>query len=166
MREADVTQTRRSRWTEAIVISLITGIVTAGSAPWWWPPAHRGLDHLLGHETTAFSGGCGGYQLYAQNRWNPVGASIRRAPDPLSAKVGGFGANEIVAVNGWIHAKVTYPNNPSPWDSDVWFHLADNRGWISFAGLRAAPSDYDPTGRSANGGIAPATTASCEGRLG
>lgn len=148
------------------MISLITGIVTAGSAPWWWPPAHRGIDRLRGHETTAFSGGCGSYQLYAQNRWNPAGASIRRAPNALSEKVGGFGPNEIVAVDGWIHANVAYPSNRSPWDSDVWFHLADKRGWIAFAGLRSAPSDFDPTGKAAYGGIVPATPADCEGKLG
>jgi hypothetical protein len=110
---------------------LITGAITAGSAPWWWPPVHRAVNSALGRETTAFSGGCGGYQLYAQNRWSSTGASIRRAPDALSAKVGGFGPNEIVAVDGSIHSKVAYPNNPSPWDSDVWFHLADDRGWVA-----------------------------------
>lgn len=159
-------QTRRSRWTEAIVISLIVAAVTASSAPWWWPPAHRLWDRLTGHELSSFSGGCGGYQLYAQNRWNPVGAAIRSAPDPLARKVGGFSPNEVVPVNGWVRAKVAYPTNPAPWDSDVWFHLADGGGWVSFAGVRGAPSDFDPTGRSPDGGIPAATPASCQGTLG
>jgi hypothetical protein len=161
-----MTQTRRSRWTEGILISLLVTVLTASSAPWWWPRVHRLIDRVSGRETTSFSGGCGGYQLYAQNRWNPAGASIRRAPDPLSAKVGSFGPNEIVAVNGWVRAKVAYPNNPAPYDSDVWFHLADNRGWVSFAGVRAAPTDFDPTGHAKDGGIPAATTTNCEGKLG
>jgi hypothetical protein len=126
---------------------------------------HRLVDEWTGHEIASFSGGCGGYQLYAQNRWNPVGASVRGAPDTLARKVGGYGPNEVVAVDGWVHAKVAYPTNRTPWDSDVWFHLSDGSGWVSFAGVRGAPSDLDPTGRALDGGIPAGTPASCQGSL-
>lgn len=160
------TQTPFGRRAEAIVISLLVTLVTAGSAPWWWPPVHRAVDNWLGREVASFSGGCGGYQIYAQNRWDPVGTAIRSAPDPLAKKLGGFGPNEIVAVDGWVHGKVPYPNNPAPWDSDVWFHLSDGRGWVSYAGVRGAPSEYDPTLHSQDGGIPPPTPSACAGTLG
>ena len=156
---------RRERWFEGVAISLLVTVVTAGSAPWWWPKAHLLYDKLAGHAISTLDGGCGGYQLYAQNRYDPVGTAIRSAPDPLAAKVGGFAPNEIIAVDGWVHAKVAYPTNPAPWNSDVWFHLSDGRGWVSFAGVRAAPSSYDPTGRSPDGGIPATTPEECRGTL-
>lgn len=157
-------QSRRGRWIETVVISLLLAVITASSAPWWWPKVVGLFDDLTGRAAASFSGGCGGYQLYAQNRWNPVGASIRQAPDPLARKSGGFSPNEIVAVDGWVHAKVAYPNNPVPYDSDVWFHLSDGNGWVAFGGVRGAPTDLDPTGRS-NGGIPAATPTDCRGQL-
>jgi len=67
-------------------------------------------------------------------------------------------------VNGWVHGRVGYATNEPPFDSDVWFHLADGAGWVSFAGVRMNPTTFDPTG-TADGGPPAATSPSCEGAI-
>lgn len=115
-------------------------------------------------EIVGFSGGCPAFRVYAQNRWRAYGARKLRAPDPLATKVGSFAANEIIAVDGWVHAAIAYPNNRPPWNSDVWYHVADGSGWVSFAGVRALPTDQDPTGR-ADGGVPAPVPSDCEGAI-
>ncbi len=88
---------------------------------------------------TGFSGGCPAFRVYAQNRWRPVGTAIRISPNALSTQVGSFPPNMVIAVNGWVHGRVGYATNEPPFDSDVWFHLADGAGWVSFAGVRMNP---------------------------
>ncbi|HSX24266.1 MAG TPA: hypothetical protein VLE74_04150, partial [Candidatus Saccharimonadales bacterium] len=102
------------------------------------------------------------FGVFAQNRWAPIGASVRTEPNVLAAKIEpGFAGNEIVAVNGWVHGQ-PFPNPTEPWNSDVWFHLANRTGWVAYAAVRAVPTDPDPTLR-ADGGIPAPTTPECEG---
>jgi hypothetical protein len=197
-------QPRRSRrtppaptsWRDHVigaVLSLVTGVVLLGSAPFWWDDAGRllggndpagssgsrgaagqgspasGAEHSdasdgPGNGVTSLIGGCGGFQLYAQNRWAPFGAAVRESPSPAARQVAGIPGNGIVYVDGWIHGPVAYPLDSAPWNSDAWFHLADGTGWVSFAGTRAVPTDQDPTGR-ADGGIPAPTPPDCEGSI-
>jgi hypothetical protein len=98
-----------------------------------------------------FVGGCDAYSVYAQNRYQPLGAAARTEPRRAATQVGSFSPNELVPVDGWVRSQVAYPHNSPPFDSDVWFHLADDSGWVSFAGVRADPTTpaedpYDPDG--------------------
>lgn len=93
--------------------------------------------------------GCETFGVYAQNRFEPYGTAIREEPDVLSDKVGSFEPNEVIAVDGWYDSgEPIYPTNPEPWNSSVWLRIDyDNQeGWVSFPGVRAAPSSPDETG--------------------
>lgn len=116
-------------------------------------------------ENDDFVGGCDAFGVYAQNRWAPVGAAVREEPDVLSAKLSpSFAPNEVIAVDGWVSTgEPVYPTNPEPWNSDIWYHLANRDGWVSFAGVRAAPTEPDQTLRSPDGGQPAPTTPECEG---
>src|SRR5207253_1581000 len=81
----------------------------------------------------AFGGGCAPFQVFAQNRWLPYGAAIRPSPNPLSKQISTVDANRSIAVDGWVHGTSAYPANPTPFNGDAWFHLADRSGWVSFA---------------------------------
>lgn len=152
----------------AIVVSagssLVVGILLLTGVPW---PAK-----LLGfHRNSAppgavvgFSGGCATYQIFAQNRWDPVGTAVRAQPNVLSAQEGSFPANMSIAVNGWVHGAPAYPTNAAPWNSDIWFHLADGAGWVSYPGVRAYPVSFDPTGQAEGGPAAP-TPSQCQGAM-
>jgi hypothetical protein len=151
-----------------IVVGVILAALTASSAPWWWryvdrhpakpavtpPPAVAGM-----------SGGCEPFQVYAQNRWLPIGVAIRAQPNVLLTQIGSYPANMSISVNGWVHGRAAYTTNPPPWNSDIWYHLTDGAGWVSFPGVRAYPTAYDPTGHSPDGGPAVATSATCEGAV-
>lgn len=122
-------------------------VVLAGGAPTYMlnqRHAPVGVAELVG--------GCARFTVFAQNRWNPVGAAKRAKPLADSNKVGSFAPNELVAVDGWVRTQPAYPTNKNPWDSDVWFHVADGTGWVAFAAVRADPTPYDPTGFSDQGG--------------
>ena len=139
------------------------------------PRLRRGLSALLASaafigmgcgsgKNDHFSGGCEKFAVYAQNRWAPYGTAVRTQPDVLAPKEDkSFAPNEVIAVDGWVHtSQPAYPTNTPPWNSDVWFHVANFDGWVSFAGVRAEPTAQDPTGR-ADGGPAAPTTQDCEG---
>ena len=155
----------RSRWIDFLVAIVIAALF-ASSAPWWWHALfdRHGRAGASSSAVVGFSGGCATYQLFAQNRWRPVGAAIRDAPNVLSTQNGSFPPNMSVAVNGWVHGRAAYPTNVAPFNSDVWFHLADGAGWVSFGAVRASPTAFDPTGVAA-GGPAAATPAQCEGAV-
>lgn len=152
-------------WVLSLVVApLLVGLLLLTTAPWWWPrggdaPAARGTS------VVGFAGGCGAFRLYAQDRWEPYGASVRAAPAVLARKVGDLGPNEIVAVDGWVHAGAGYLDNPPPFDNDVWFHLADNSGWVAFAAVRALSTSPASTNRDNDGGPAAATPPQCEGAI-
>ena len=105
---------------------------------------------------------CDKFGVVAQNRWAPVGAPVRSEPSVLAPKVApGFAGNEIVAVDGWAHTSAAYPNNTPPFNNDLWFHLANREGWVTFAAVRGAATLLDPTGQ-ANGGQPAPTPANCQ----
>ena len=148
-----------------IVLSILLTVAAASSAPWWWkympwvsaPPA-------AASPAVGMSGGCEPFQVFAQNRWDPVGTAIRAAPNVLSVQVGSFPPNMSISVNGWVHGRPAYVTNTAPWNNDVWYHLTDGAGWVSFAGVRATPVAHDPTGL-ADGGPPAALAPDCEGAV-
>lgn len=110
-----------------------------------------------------FVGGCEPFTVYAQNRWPPQGANVRDAPLRSANQVDGYAGNELITLDGWVRTKAAYPHNPAPFDNDVWFHLANDSGWVSFAGVRADPTPFDPTGLEDDGGRAVPLDDDCSG---
>jgi len=141
-------------WLVGALTAFAIAAFFATDAPAWWKHFHE-KHHTAISAAVGMSGGCAPYEVYAQNRWQPYGASLRPAPNPLSPKIGSYGPNEVIAVNGWVHGVVAYPTNPPPFNSDLWFHVADGSGWVSFAGVRAVPTPQDPTGQATGGPPAP-----------
>jgi hypothetical protein len=149
-----------------VVVSILIAVLAASSSPWWWkhmPWAGSQSGPPAG--VVGFSGGCDAFQVYVQNRWQPYGGVVRAEPNIDSNVESKLPGNFAVDVNGWVHSRAAYPTNTAPWNSDVWFHLADESGWVSFPGVRAAPVQQDPTGISPYGGIPVPTTAACEGSI-
>jgi len=147
-----------------LVVTAILTVVAASSSPWWWkygPWAHAQLPAGV----VGFSGGCDAFQIYAQNRWQPYGATVRAEPNINSKVQARLSGNLAFDVNGWVHSRPAYPTNTAPWNSDVWFHVADDSGWVSFPGVRATPVQQDSTGQSSYGGVPVPTSASCEGSI-
>ncbi|WP_300606068.1 hypothetical protein [Trebonia sp.] len=147
------------------VISVLLTVLAAGS-PWWWRYFHSSPDGQTAttSDVVGMSGGCAPFQVFAQDRWNPVGTAIRDAPNVLSTLNGSFPPNMSISVNGWVYGRPAYPTNTPPWNSGVWFHLTDGAGSVSFAGVRATPTSFDPTGH-ANGGTPAPTSLGCEGAV-
>lgn len=159
----------RDTWI-SIWVGIFVTVAAAGSAPWWWhyvPIGHTtGQASAVGSSSAGsaiagMSGGCPAYQIFAQNRWAPYGTAIREQPNVLSTQVGSYPGNMSISVNGWVHGRAAYPTNTPPWNSDIWFHLADGAGWVSFPGVRAVPTSHDPTGLASGGDPAP-TPSSCQ----
>ncbi len=94
---------------------------------------------------TQFVAGCDTYAVYSQNRYQPYGTAVRDEPSTTAAKTNTLlAANEVIPVDGWKHTgTVAYPTNIAPIRNDVWFHLAHTGGWVSFAGVRGAPTTPD-----------------------
>ncbi|MHB1595602.1 MAG: hypothetical protein ACYCU3_15655 [Streptosporangiaceae bacterium] len=156
----------RDTWV-GIGVSVFLAVAAAGSAPWWWKyvhPSPAAAASATSGEIAGMSGGCPKFQVFAQNRWAPLGTAIRSQPNVLSAQVGSFPGNMSIAVNGWVYGRAAYPTNTPPWNSNIWFHLADGAGWVSFPGVRATPTSPDPTGR-ANGADPAPTPQDCEGAV-
>lgn len=142
------------------LISLVIGVILLSSAPFWYHPLLRVVG--LQPEIAAMDGGCPpGYTIYAQGRWDPLGAAVRAGPSASFKQVGSLGANQPVNVDGWAHGATLYPNNPEPFNNDLWFHLSDGSGWVSFAGVRAQPVPRDASNSSRDGGLPAPTTDSC-----
>lgn len=97
-------------------------------------------------------GGCERFAVYSQGRLTPVGAAIRADPFPSAPQIGSRSPNVVISVDAWVRTEAPYPDNPKPWDSDVWFHLTGDDGWVSFAGVRGAVSYPDGTDGPSNGG--------------
>jgi len=148
--------------------SVFLAVAAAGSAPWWWKyvdhPSAQAASSAGSGEIVGMSGGCAPYQIFAQDRWTPVGTAIREQPNVLSTQVGSYVPNKSITVNGWVYGRAAYPTNPPPWNSGIWFHLADGSGWVSFPGVRATPTSFDPTGHADGGDPAP-TPQDCQGAV-
>ena len=148
----------------AFVVSLLAGLVLLGSSPWWWDA----LVHHSGDKrdtSIGFEGGCATFRVFAQNRYPPLGAVVRKAPEVTSPGFANYDGNESINTDGWLHGQVAYPTNRPPFDSDVWFHVSTG-GWVNFAAVRGEPTVPDPTGGldPAGGGPAP-TDLTCQGHL-
>lgn len=153
----------------AIIYMLVGGFLFMGSAPLWWDWTRQ---HLLPvsmggtSDVAHLSGGCPtGWQVFAQNRWTPVGTAIRKKPDIDAKKLDSVSPNIPFSVDGWVHASVAYEHNTAPFNSDVWLHMKNGSGWVSFGGVRATPTDFDPSGRSPNGGLPAPLPGDCEGKV-
>lgn len=120
-----------------------------------------------GSDITGMTGGCEPFRVYAQNRWAPLGTKVLAAPTygPDTEQVDAIAPNKVVWVDGWVRGNVAYPTNSTPWNSNVYFHLSDDSGWVTFAGVRAVPTSPDPTGYSPDGGKAVQVIDECEGML-
>lgn len=144
--------TTRSRAILAVVVVVLLAVAAADVVT-LRRGAPRGVAELIG--------GCAPYRVFAQNRWEPFGAALRAQPMIEANQLGGYSPNQSIPVDGWVRTRAAYPSNPAPWNSDVWFHLADDSGWVSYAGVRADPSR--PTG-SDDGRPAP-TPPECSGAI-
>lgn len=89
-------------------------------------------------------GGCEPFMLYGQNRWSPFGAKIMDVPRRTATQIGSVAPNKIIYADGWVRTEPAIPLNSPPWDSDVWFHLIHDEGWVSFPGVRAVATAPDP----------------------
>ena len=148
-------------------LALVLAVATASSAPWWWHYAHpseQPVTTTASSTTAGMSGGCEAFQLFAQNRWAALGTAIREQPNVTSTQVGSFPGNMSISVNGWVHGRSAYTTNTPPWNNDVWYHLADGAGWVSFPGVRQTPTSPDPTGSADGGPPAPISDA-CQGEI-
>ena len=145
-------------------VTVLLAAVAATGPPWWFQLVGRQASSGSAPTVVGISGGCAPFQVFAQDRWAPLGTAIREAPNVLSTQEGSFPGNMSITVNGWVHGRPAYPTNTAPWNSDDWFHLTDGAGWVSFAGVRAYPVAYDPTGL-AGGGPPAATSPACEGAV-
>ncbi|HEY1645360.1 MAG TPA: hypothetical protein VGF75_03150, partial [Candidatus Saccharimonadales bacterium] len=74
-----------------------------------------------------FEGGCKPYAVYAQNRWDPLGTAVRPIPNVLAPETRpAYAGDDVIAVDGWFHyGNAVYPTNTPPWNSNIWFKLAD-----------------------------------------
>lgn len=140
----------------AIVVPVLIGLFFMADPPMWTKWFAQGF---------VTDGDCAPYRVYSQNRWAPLGTAIRAEPAAESEQIGKFAGNDSIMVDGWLHGAVAHPTNPEPWNSDVWFHLTDDKGWVSFAGVRGVPTEPDPTLHSPDGGQPAPLLAPCEGQL-
>ena len=152
----------RSTIVIGFIVSLVVGIILATGPPFWFKYVRSSATHAQSG-VQGFTGGCTAFRVYAQNRWQPYGTRLLNAPYPSAKKVGGFAANEVIYVDGWVHTVSALPSNTPPWNSDIWFHVADGSGWVSFPGVRAQVTSQDPTGYSKNGGPPAVTLPECQG---
>ena len=63
---------------------------------------------------------------------------------------------------GYQSARISHEHNT--FNNGVWYHLTNGDGWVSFPGVRAAPTTLDPTGQAPGGPPAP-TLPQCKGAL-
>lgn len=139
-------------WAVLLVVALVAGV-------WGYRDLRKGPE-ITG--VVGFVGGCAPFRVYAQNRWLPYGAAIRSGPSLANKQISARDPNQSIEVNGWVHGDVAYPHNAKPFNSNIWFHLADGAGWVSFAGVREDPTFNDPT-LLASGGTPAPTEPGCQG---
>ena len=149
-----------------ILVSIVLMVAAViGVLVWWRYPLMAHSSAPPASAVAGMTGGCTAYEAIAQNRYPPYGTAIRTQPNALSTKIGSYSGNSVISVNGWVYGTAAYPTNRPPWNSNIWFHLSDGAGWVSFPGVRAYPMTPDPDGLNPNGGPPVATPASCEGGI-
>ena len=121
---------------------VLTSVAAAGliaTGVWLWRSSSDDKDHLVG--------GCAPFNVYSQYQFRPYGTLRWSAPEPTAPRTPGFSENELITVDGWVKAQSPYAaSNTPPWNADVWFHLADDGGWVTYAGVRSAATQPDPEG--------------------
>ncbi len=115
--------------------------------------------------TVEVIGGCDRFAVYSQGRWPPPGAAVRVDPFPSAPQIGSRQPNVLISVDAWVKTEAPYPDNEEPWDSDAWFHLTGDDGWVSFARVRAAESHAGDTDGPHGGGQPVELRPECEGEL-
>jgi len=123
-----------------LALFLVMVVLAAGAVVW----ALRDGPAKASNGSVRIAGGCEPFMLYGQNRWSPFGAKIMDAPRRTARQIGSVAPNKILYADGWVRTEPAIPLNPPPWDSDVWFHLIHDEGWVSFPGVRAVPTTPDP----------------------
>lgn len=127
-----------------------------------------------------FVGGCEPFTIYAQNRFDPLGAAARTKPFPdevfkLQHGYPGVDANGNpfeLTVDGWVDThEPPYRLNPAPFNKGVYYHVVqDALGisdeldvFVSYAGVRGEPTvpAADPT--STDRGMPAPLDPACEG---
>jgi len=106
---------------------------------------------------------CDTFIVVSQNRWQPYGTAIRIAPSIDAEKLPAvFNGNDLVAVDGYVHSgTINYPTNQPPFNTDIWYRLADADGWVSYEGVRGEATQQDPTGYE-SGGLPAPLPGNCE----
>ena len=91
-----------------------------------------------------------------------MGAAMRSEPTAVAPRTASRQPNVVISVDGWIQIDAPYPDNPEPWNENVWFRLTDRSRWVSFAGVPAATSHADSTDGTAGGGQSVELKDECE----
>lgn len=100
---------------------------------------------------------CKPFTVYAQNRFladpedptSGYGAAGRAEPDMNSEKITSFAGHTVLTATGYVEVDTpAYPTNPEAVDGDHWFIVKTGDGtvYVSDAGVRAGPTENDPTG--------------------
>lgn len=76
-----------------------------------------------------------------------------------------FDVRTISKLNTKHGAAIAMMTERPIWNSNIWFHLTDGAGWVSYAGVRAYQMTPDPDGLNPNGGPPVATSKYCEGAV-
>ncbi len=107
-------------------------------------------------------GGCPPFTVYAQNRWDHLGANVRTAPDVGAELIEELPGNTPIKVSGYVVTVPVYPNNKPPYQGGEWFFSVSEEGWVNSAAVRAEPTEPDPTG-TAGGGSPVRLQPKCQG---
>ena len=175
-RAPDADQVRSTSSTQSVpTVQVTTAVVSDGTseqvAPSTVPTQPVPSDML---PTVEFVGGCDRFVVYSQDRWPPPGVSLRVDPfpwshkidtDPFTSGINGINVHTAIYVDGWVATESPYPTNPDIWNSDAWFHLEDDSGWVSFAGVRSREAYRGENDGPAGGGQPVALRPECEGEL-
>ena len=129
-------------WLAALALgALVVGVVVQQRHDDVTTSGHEGDDD----QGSGSVGGCPAFNVYAQNQFQPFGTLRWTAPEPTAERSPGFSRERLAQFTGWVKAQSPYAGgNTPPWDADVWFHLADGSGWVTFVGARAAATVPDP----------------------
>jgi hypothetical protein len=143
---------RPSALTAAVVCGIVSAAIWAGLV-FLWPSS----------DAESLVGGCQPFNLYAQNEFEPYGTLIWAEPSPHADRAQGFAANELISVDGPVRTRSPYTTNSAPWDSNIWFHLTNDSGGVSFAGVRATQTVHDPEAGFGPGTSPSPTDSDCAG---
>jgi hypothetical protein len=139
---------------------LVLAIVTTGP-PWWWSYL-RFNSPPIDSPVVGFSGGCATHQIYAVNRPSD-GAVTRAGPNPMATEVTSLPPNASIDVDGWAYGKAASPTDGvTQTEMMIWFHVADESGWVSFTTVREYPTGLDPSGADPPQ-VHAVVSAACEG---